>query len=81
LQKLIEGYQVRKKDRVLLVDDVLTSGSSVLHAVHAVEALGARVAQITCLVDREEGARELLRSYKFTPLFSRSEIEQGNRSE
>jgi len=75
LQKLIEGYQLKKGDKVLMVEDVITSGKSVMEAIRVVESLGAEIAQIACLVDRKEGGAEALSKYHFTPLFVREEIE------
>lgn len=76
LGKWMEGYQVKKGDRVLVVDDVITTGGSTLAAIKAIEESGGVVAQVTCLVDRGEGGTEALSSkYKFTPLFTRKEVE------
>lgn len=75
LQQLIEGYQIRRGDQVLIVDDVVTTAKSTLQAIRAVEELGGIVAQVACLVDRGEGGTEALSKYRFTPVFRRSEIE------
>ena len=55
---------------VAVLEDVLTTGGSVLKAVAAVEAAGCRVARIIALVDRGEGAREKLEAagYPLTAL-------------
>jgi orotate phosphoribosyltransferase len=45
---------------VIVIDDVTTKGGSVMQAVRAVRARGARVAKIITLVDRLEGASENL---------------------
>src|SRR5918999_1400506 len=55
--RLIEG-PFRSGDRVAVVEDVITTGSSALQAVEAVRAAGGVVAGILALVDREEGGRE-----------------------
>ncbi len=75
LQKLIEGYNVQKGDRVLVVDDVVTTAKSTLEAIRVVEQAGGVVAQVACLVDRKEGGTESLGKYRFTPVFTRSELE------
>lgn len=68
-QELVEG-QVKAGDRVLILDDVLTTGTSALNAVRAVEALGASVVRVVCICDRLQGAREALAGYDFRPLFT-----------
>jgi len=61
---------VRAGDRVVVIDDVLTTGGSVVEAIRAVEALGAVVVRIVCICDRLQGARETLAGYDFRPLFT-----------
>jgi orotate phosphoribosyltransferase len=57
--------------RVAVVDDVLTTGGSVLQAIEEVEKRGAVVEAVVCIVDRLEGARELLAArYRYIPLFT-----------
>jgi orotate phosphoribosyltransferase len=75
LQRQVEGWEITKGMKLLIVEDVITSGKSVLQAIGAVEALGAVVAQVICLLDREEGGREALKGYPYTPVFSRKDIE------
>jgi len=53
-QKLIEGADLKPGERVALVDDVLTTGGSILEAAKKVEALGVKVTRIFCVVDRRE---------------------------
>jgi orotate phosphoribosyltransferase len=57
--QLIEG-PFRAGDRVAVVEDVITTGSSALRAAGAVRAAGGDVVGILALVDREEGGREVL---------------------
>ena len=57
--KLIEG-PFQEGDRVAIVEDVITTGSSALRAVDAVRAGGGEVLGVLALVDREEGGREAL---------------------
>ncbi|AFC99584.1 orotate phosphoribosyltransferase [Methanocella conradii HZ254] len=57
--KLIEGvYQ--KGDRVLVIEDVVTTAKGALGAVHALRDAGLIVDMVVCVVDREEGGRENL---------------------
>lgn len=53
LGKLIEG-SIRPGDRALIVDDVLTSGGSLLKAVGVVREAGLRVDHALVIVDRQE---------------------------
>ena len=68
-QSRVEGL-VNPGDKVIVVDDVLTTGNSALQAVRAVEEAGASVVRIVCICDRLQGARELLASYDFVSLYS-----------
>ncbi len=57
--------------RVAVLDDVLTTGGSVLQAISEVEKAGGKVVTVVCVVDRLEGARELLApEYLFQPIFT-----------
>lgn len=53
LGRLIEGA-IRPKDRALIVDDVLTSGGSLLKAVVAARQAGLTVTHALVIVDRKE---------------------------
>ena len=66
---MVEGL-VRPGDRVAVVDDVLTTGGSVLQAIQEIERMSAKVAAVLCIVDRLEGAREALGRYPFLPIFT-----------
>ena len=57
--KLIEG-PFEMGDRVVVVEDVITTGGSALRAVDAVRAAGGQVLGVLALVDREEGGREAI---------------------
>jgi orotate phosphoribosyltransferase len=65
----VEG-QVKPGDQVVVIDDVLTTGGSVIQAIEAVEAAGATVVRVVCICDRLQGARESLSKYDFRPLFT-----------
>ena len=65
----VEG-EVKSGDLVVVIDDVLTTGESVMQAIEEVEKIGAKVARVVCVVDRLQGARERLSGYDFRPLFT-----------
>lgn len=78
VRKAAKGHGSRERlegrviagDRVAVVDDVLTTGESVVQAIEAVEACGATVVRVVCIVDRLQGARERLAGYDYRPLFT-----------
>ena len=70
MQKMVEGPSIKEGDRVVMVEDVITTGGSVLAAIKEIEALKARVVKVICLLDRSEGARETLAPYNYSPIFS-----------
>jgi orotate phosphoribosyltransferase len=57
--RLIEG-PFRSGDRVVLIEDVITTGGSALRAAAAVRQAGGEILGVLALVDREEGGREAL---------------------
>ncbi len=57
--QLIEG-PFRAGDRVVVVEDVITTGGSALRAAEAVRNAGGQVVGVLALVDREEGGREAI---------------------
>jgi len=63
-QRLIEGNFVAGAV-VVVVEDVITSGSSALRAIDAVTGEGGSVAGILAVVDREQGGRERLEQAGF----------------
>ena len=76
-QKKIEGLELKKGDRVLIVDDVATKGGSMLDGINPVKAEGCIIARAIVIVDREQGAQKRLadEGYKLESLFKRSELE------
>lgn len=76
-EELIDGY-IEPGWRVVLVDDVTTTGGSVLKAVHAVRERGCHVSKVITIVDRLEGAKELLaeKGLELISLFTKNEFDQ-----
>lgn len=74
-QDIIEG-NLRAGDRVLMLEDVVTSGGSLYRAIQAVEAADAKVTQIYAVVDREEGAADFFKEkgYPFKVVLPASEL-------
>ena len=55
--KLIEG-NLDIKDKVVILDDVITTGSSTIKAIEAVREFGCNIIMVVTLVDRREGGTE-----------------------
>jgi orotate phosphoribosyltransferase len=72
MKKQIEGAELRPGSRVVILDDVLTTGGSAIKAVEAVREAGCEVVKVVCLVDRLQGARELFAQHgiPFDPLLT-----------
>ncbi len=58
-ERLVEG-EIRPGTNVAIVDDLATSGKTILSAVEAIEREGGKVTTAVVLIDRLEGAREKL---------------------
>ena len=67
-----------KDTDVLLVEDVTTSGGSALYGINALRAAGAQADRVVTVVDREQGAGEMLmqQGVRLLPLVKISEILQ-----
>jgi len=67
-----------KDSNVLLVEDVTTSGGSALYGIGVLRAAGAQADRVVTVVDREQGAGEMLRQQgvRLLPLVKVSEILQ-----
>ena len=61
----IEGH-LKKGARVVVVDDVLTSGRGTLRAIKILEEIGCTIVSVISLVDRMEGAKEHLETAGYT---------------
>ena len=61
----VEG-PYREGDRVVVVEDVITTGGSALKAVEVLRAHGATILGVLALVDREEGGREAIEAEGLT---------------
>ena len=73
--KHIEG-DLKKEEKIILVEDVTTTGSSLLRAAKIIRQEGGRVKRALVVVDREESASELLKEHglELVPLVRVSEM-------
>ena len=69
----VEGW-LNAGSSVLVVEDVVTTAGSTLEAIAAVEDLGAKVAGVVAIIDREEGGAEALEGYPYFPLFRAKDL-------
>lgn len=74
-QKQIEG-NIKEGISTVLVEDVVTTGSSILKAAEILEKEKVEIIKIFALIDREEGGRENIeaKGYEFESFFTLSEI-------
>jgi orotate phosphoribosyltransferase len=66
VKKKIEGI-LERNDRVLIVDDLITTGESVIEAAEVVRDQGGVVNELVVLLDREQGGQQKLRSSRIEP--------------
>jgi orotate phosphoribosyltransferase len=76
----IEGFR-ETGARVVIVDDVCTTGASTIQAIEAARQFGFEVVGVMCLVEREEagGRRDVERAAapaKFVSIFTASDVRQ-----
>jgi orotate phosphoribosyltransferase len=71
--KMVEG-EVFKGDKVVLVEDILTTAGAAIAAADKLKHSGVEVVMLIAVLDREEGARENIEAagYKFRSLFTKS---------
>lgn len=73
--KQLEG-DLEAGDRVVILEDVATTGGQVLEAAGVIEATGAEVIRIIATIDRQEGARENIEAagFEFDALFTVADL-------
>lgn len=74
-RRLAEGADVAGR-RVLVVEDVVTSGGQVVLSTRDLRSLGAQVTTAVCVIDRGEGGSRALRAVDVSlrALFTRSDL-------
>jgi orotate phosphoribosyltransferase len=75
--RLVEGGDVKGR-RLVVVEDVVTSGGQLLQSAVQLRDLGANILSVICVVDRERGGREALSNagFVFRSLFTFSELQE-----
>ena len=65
-KNLIEGnFPDNPNAPIAIVDDVVTGGGSILQAINAVKQYPNPIIEVMCILDRNEGGRELLKSHGY----------------
>jgi len=74
-RRAVEG-EFQKGERVVVLDDLITTGASKLEAIAPLEELGLQVEDVVVLIDREQGGREYLeeRGYRLHAVFGLGEM-------
>ncbi len=73
--RFAEGGEVAGK-KLLIVEDVVTSGGQIIESVRALRGEGAIITSVVCVIDREAGGRENLvpEGLELTSLFTKSDL-------
>ena len=63
-------------EKVLVIEDVVTSGRRAIAAADSIEAAGGHIEGLLCVVDRQEGAEKAIasRNWRFESLFTTREL-------
>lgn len=71
----IEG-NVKEGDRVVIVDDVITTGKSTMEAVTRAVDSGLKIVKVIALIDRQEGGKEAIEAsgYRVESVITRDEV-------
>ena len=76
--RVAEGSELNGK-KILIVEDVITSGGQVLLSAKDIEELGAAILGCICVIDREQGGKEALFAggIQLSPLFTMTELKNS----
>ena len=74
-KQFLEGPVPKKNSKVILIDDVATTGASVIKSLDKIEPYSLKPKACFVVIDREEGAQNNLDKFKL-PLFSLFKLSQ-----
>ena len=66
VRKKVEGL-LERNDRVLIIDDLITTGESVIETTEVIRDQGGVVNELVVLLDREQGGQQRLRATRIEP--------------
>ena len=71
----IEG-NITKGDKVVIVDDVITTGKSTIEAITRSKEAGLDIVKVIALIDRQEGGKEAIEAfgYNLESIITREEV-------
>ncbi|MBF0569280.1 MAG: orotate phosphoribosyltransferase [Candidatus Omnitrophica bacterium] len=74
--KMVEGPELTAQDRIVVIDDVATTGKAFLHSIDALAQDGLKPLKCACIIDRQDGAREALaaKGVELVSLFTAQEF-------
>jgi orotate phosphoribosyltransferase len=75
-QKFVEGPTLPGGSKVAVVDDVVTTGSSLVKSIERLRNEGYEPIQVVAILDREEGGSEKLKEagYELESIFTRADL-------
>lgn len=78
----LEGPQLPAGAKVVVLEDVVTTGASAMKAVERLQGAGYTVERVIAIVDRQQGGAELYRSagLEFEALFAIADLQQWRRN-
>ena len=76
--RFAEGGEVKGR-KLLIVEDVVTSGGAILDSVRALRSDGAVISQVVCVIDRQSGGLENLakEGLTLTSLFTMADLKKA----
>jgi len=75
-QKFVEGPALPEGSKVAVVDDVVTTGSSLVKSIERLRNEGYEPIQVVAILNREEGGSEKLKDagYRLESIFTRADL-------
>jgi orotate phosphoribosyltransferase len=79
----VEGPLLEKGARVAVIEDVVTSGASILRAIERIAAAGYQPVQALAILDRMEGGRAALeaRGLRLESIFTKDDLKINQLNE